>query len=194
MKYIYIIIVLFILSTVIAVLTLNNSGKLVFNSSEFKEEFSVSMINNPVRNIELIDDLLVNEIILFEHGVYNPVMIKTYNTDVVYVLDHNTKIVTRINVTSNTKEAIYGNGLGEGPGESKMVSDFDVSENGDVFLVDPSQGKISVFSENGDFLEDLKMDVNPYRVAAFDDYLIEGFELPSGFKKMAYQPLFFYIM
>jgi len=58
----------------------------------------------------------------------------------IYVLSIEGKIIKKI-----------GN-VGSGPGEYRVIRDFDVDENGNIFLLDTPNGRVSVFSDNGNFI------------------------------------------
>ena len=179
MKTLYIILVICVLSTFIAIFSLNRAGGASSVIPEFNQEYLTQSINSHERNIQDKSYSKAGEIQLIDFNIYNPVKIKAYDDDTVYILDHQTKKISKINVVKAELLNVYGNGFGSGPGEGRIITDFDVSENGDVYLVDPSQSKISKFSKSGDYLQDLKPRIIPYRVAAYENILVLGQRVPN---------------
>lgn len=71
----------------------------------------------------------------------------------------------------------YGKGKGEGPGEFKQPVDFYVSDDGMVYVCDMAQGFITVFDDQGNVKNTVKVEGVPARIVVLKDktFVIQRF-------------------
>jgi len=73
--------------------------------------------------------------------------------DYVVVLDPSANRVVGLSRSNGERQWVFG-ATGSGPGEMRTPSDIEVSANGEVWVVDPGNGKILVLSPNGRLLRE----------------------------------------
>jgi hypothetical protein len=61
-------------------------------------------------------------------------------------------------------EVAFGRGKGQGPEEFQAITDFKVTEQGDLWITDPVNGRITVFNETGEVLRIIKTPRPVYRL------------------------------
>ncbi len=86
----------------------------------------------------------------------------------IYVFDFNIPAVLKYSLSGNFQQK-FGNGKGRGPGEFQSPTDFDVLNNGHVFVTDGTNNMISLFDSKGRLLRSIKTNGAPVRIAAFND-------------------------
>lgn len=64
---------------------------------------------------------------------------------------------------------MYGEGKGQGPGQFVSLTDFAITREGDLWVVDSSAGRITIFGSDGREKRLIKSDLQPYRVAVQPD-------------------------
>lgn len=105
-------------------------------------------------------------------SLYNLGIIKSnklYNNKV-FLLDYRPHPVVKVlNIDSNKITQIYGYGAGRGPGELINPTDFDISEDGKVWISDEPQSKISIFEPNGELYNDWVIEFTPYKMAGIEN-------------------------
>lgn len=83
----------------------------------------------------------------------------------------------------------YGEGKGQGPSQFVSLTDFGITRNGELWVVDSSAGRITIFGADGQEKRLIKSDLQPYRLAvqadgqrfvsmlnSIDDRLFGGFD------------------
>ena len=95
--------------------------------------------------------------------LYGPLQMKLTPEDHVMVVDYGDLLIKEF---SHGGELIqtYGAGKGQGPGEFVSITDFFTTADGEVWVVDSSNGKIVVFDRRGAILRTLKTELQPYRL------------------------------
>jgi hypothetical protein len=134
-------------------------------TDEKKNEFLP--LNDGIEKYERILDTLkvddYSEIELKE--VYQPIQIK-YHEGFIYVLDFSIMKINRYNEEWELV-SIIGHGIGEGPGETKTITDFYIDDES-VWIVDSDQFKVSKFNLDGHLLNEKIIDDHPMRIVADD--------------------------
>ena len=84
--------------------------------------------------------------------------------DHAYVLDFGALVVRQFTIEGELVRD-YGTGQGQGPGEFLSLSDVEVDPAGQVWTLDPAQGRIQVFDQAGEVLETIR---TPGNATAFE--------------------------
>ena len=79
--------------------------------------------------------------------------------DNVYVLDFGALVVRQFTLEGEFIRD-YGTGQGQGPGEFLSLSDVEVDPAGQVWTLDPAQGRIQVFDQAGEMIETIRVLTN----------------------------------
>ena len=112
-------------------------------------------------------EIRLTDFITDEALVLNPATAKSASPDAVYVLDYGGPSIKKF-TSSGILAETFGNGRGSGPGEFDNPTDFDVAPDGDVYVSDPVNGRVSHFAPNGTHLGDYRTEHRPHRIAAFE--------------------------
>ncbi|HEX2079276.1 MAG TPA: 6-bladed beta-propeller [Longimicrobium sp.] len=93
----------------------------------------------------------------------------------VYVLDFGDRTIKEFS-PDGTFLRSYGKGKGRGPGELLNPTDFQVTTGGEVWVLDPAQGRIQVFDARGEPVRTLRVEVPANRFALYSDgsYVLLG--------------------
>jgi hypothetical protein len=108
-----------------------------------------------------------------------PVEVRVMPDETVYVLDWGDKTVKRFSSDARLLTT-YGGPTGQGPGEFVNPTDFDVDEDGSVWMCDPVNGLITVFRADGTFERTVRPERPPYRLALLGDSGYVVISSPAG--------------
>ncbi len=98
-------------------------------------------------------------------GLVNPMRVAVSTEgDHAYVMDFGALIVRQFTVEGEFIRD-YGTGQGQGPGEFISLSDVEVDSAGQVWTLDPAQGRIQVFDPAGEVVETIMV---PGNATAFE--------------------------
>ena len=98
-------------------------------------------------------------------GLLNPMRVAVSTEgDHAYVMDFGAFIVRQFTVEGEFVRD-YGTGQGQGPGEFLSLSDIEVDSAGQVWTLDPAQGRIQVFDQAGEVIETIRV---PGNATAFE--------------------------
>lgn len=98
-------------------------------------------------------------------GLVNPMRVAVSTEgDHAYVMDFGALIVRQFTLEGEFIRD-YGTGQGQGPGEFLSLSDVEVDSAGQVWTLDPAQGRIQVFDPAGEVLETIMV---PGNATAFE--------------------------
>lgn len=103
-----------------------------------------------------------------EVPLYGTLILRADRQDNLYVLDYGDLKIKHFTADGTFVQAL-GEGRGQGPGEFSGPSDFTVSNNGDVWVVDTRNGRIVVFDNQGTLAQTINLDTQPYRVSLADN-------------------------
>lgn len=150
----------------------------VFSSSSSEKERELIPLNEGIEKYERTVDTLefddYSEVELDE--LYQPIQIK-YHEGFIYILDFSVMKIYRYNEEWKLVSVI-GNGIGEGPGETKTITDFYVNDKS-VWVVDSDQFKVSKFNLDGYLLNEKIIDDHPMRIVA-DDSVVNILKMGGG--------------
>ncbi|WP_178139372.1 6-bladed beta-propeller [Rhodothermus profundi] len=90
----------------------------------------------------------------------------------VYVFDRGVNQVIQFDLNTGQIVQRYGKGLGKGPGEFNVVTDFEVDNDGYVYVCDSENSRITIFSPNGSLLSTLSLSSPPLGIALLKDKYI----------------------
>ena len=98
-------------------------------------------------------------------GLANPMgLAVSVEEDRVYVMDFGALLVRQFTLEGEFIRD-YGTGQGQGPGEFLSLSDFEVDPTGQVWTLDPAQGRIQVFDQAAEVVETIRL---PGSATAFE--------------------------
>jgi len=100
--------------------------------------------------------------------LFGPLLAKVASDGAVYLLDSGDLSIKKFDAAGKFVEA-YGQGKGQGPGEFASLTDFAVTPGGDVWAVDASNGRLSVFAPGGRLARTIRLESPPYRLALAAD-------------------------
>jgi len=108
--------------------------------------------------------------------IYRPDFCKCDKSGNVYVMDYSTFYIHKfslVNGTNNYTHTYFGNGKGKGPGEFVNPTDFDIY-NDNIYITDPSNGCIEIYSTKGKYLERITLNNNiiPQRIEMLDGKML----------------------
>jgi len=110
------------------------------------------------RNIK--EDSLVTskkfDLIKLYPQLYNPIFCEFDKYNNIFTLEYNSMIIYKIN-PMNSNYIKFGNGKGKGPGEFINPTDFKINDTL-IYLTDPKNNKVSIYSTFGNFVKDIKTD------------------------------------
>ncbi len=92
--------------------------------------------------------------------------VKTDPEGNLYVVDQSRFVVLKFSGETGELLATIGKGRGQGPGEIQTPTGFDIAPNGDLYLADAANSRVTVFSSEGTLKHIYSMKAPPYRVAA----------------------------
>jgi hypothetical protein len=107
--------------------------------------------------------------------VYSPLDVDMDSSGNFFVLDWPDNVVKKYTPLGEPAGE-FGNGTGQGPGEFLEPSDIAVDDQGRVWVVDPSLGRVTVFNGQGGIDKLIKINFSPMRIAFASD---GGFSLLS---------------
>jgi len=96
-------------------------------------------------------------------SIGNVEQIRIFN-DKVFVYDIGYMNIKKYS-TNGKLEVVYGNGIGQGPGQFQNIFSFWVTRGGNIWIVDSQNQKISKFESSGDFENRFHPGFAPMRVA-----------------------------
>ena len=96
--------------------------------------------------------------------LYGPLTVKEGPHNEVFVLDSGDLSIKRFS-SSGRFLTRYGKGKGQGPGEFVALTDFAVTEAGELWAVDPTNGRLMVFTPDGEVARTIRLDRPPYRLS-----------------------------
>ncbi len=105
-----------------------------------------------------------------------PVSVRTDADGDVYVLDWTDRCVRRFS-HDGVPVRVYGGQAGQGPGEFTNPTDFDVADDGTVWICDPVNSRITVFGPDARLLKTIRPERPPFRIALYGP---EGYVLMSS--------------
>ena len=94
----------------------------------------------------------------------------------IYLADFGTMQVLRFGPDGQYLNS-YGTGIGQGPGELMNISDFVITNDSIVQILDPSARRVSYFGKDGTFLHSRRTDFPSVRMAATEnghEYLLRS--------------------
>lgn len=100
--------------------------------------------------------------------LFNPMSVKVDHKGNIYVNDFGDRKLKKF--TSDGKlEREFGFGRGKGPGEFSIITDYEIRDDGSVWVCDPLNGLITVFDTNGNIRTTIRGNELPYRVVVLND-------------------------
>jgi len=120
----------------------------------------------------LAEKSLQKIVVIENDSLFNLGIIKTHelHDNIVFLLDYRPYPVVKVlNLDSNIISQTFGNGRGRGPGELINPTDFDVSEDGKVWITDEPQSKISIFEPNGELYDEWVIEFTTYKMAGIEN-------------------------
>jgi len=126
----------------------------------------------------------VESIISFDGGpsFYMPTRLKLVD-EAFYVADRADMTVKSWTLDGQYR-AVYGTGIGEGPGEIQSLVDFAVCD-GEVWTLDQSSRKVSRFSSDGTFMSSFNAGFSAHKIACVGENLV--------FKGLGASPYLFHV-
>jgi hypothetical protein len=100
---------------------------------------------------EVVDDAAV---------LLDPMSVASTSSDAFYVLDFGVPVVKKFTPSGEQTNA-FGNGSGSGPGEFENPTDFDVAPDGEIYVSDPVNGRVSHFAPDGSHIGDYRTESHP---------------------------------
>lgn len=101
--------------------------------------------------------------------LFRPLQVLTDSMENIYILDFDDRSVKKFS-KDGTYLRTFGYGKGKGPGELSNPTDFDIAPDGSVWVCDPINGFITVFSSHGAVEKTVRLSKEtPLRVACRDD-------------------------
>jgi len=97
------------------------------------------------------------------YQLYGPLQLKVDASESIFVLDTGDLKVKKF-TPEGRFVASYGKGRGQGPGELASLTDFGVNREGEVWVADLSNGRLTVFAPDGEVNRTLKLEQPPYRL------------------------------
>ena len=111
--------------------------------------------------IHLVDSIEIDS--LFNLGIVKTDKIRNNS---VLVLDYRPfPLVKAIQLDIQKVTMAYGFGRGRGPGELINPTDFDITNDGNVWIADEPQSKILIFDSSGDLYDEWVIEFTPYKLA-----------------------------
>lgn len=107
-------------------------------------------------------------------SLVNPLLLRVDESGNIYVFDFGDEFRVKRFDLSGEPTGISGKGKGKGPGEHVNPSDFDVENNGKVWICGESTAKITVFNSDGTLINTYETNPPPHRLAVLhsDTYAI----------------------
>jgi hypothetical protein len=100
--------------------------------------------------------------------LFNPMIVKPDRMGNIYVLDFGDKRLKKF-TRDGKLEREFGKGSGRGPGEFSIVTDYEIAEDGCVWVCDPLNGRITVFDANGNVQNTIRPKEMPFRIVLLSD-------------------------
>lgn len=94
--------------------------------------------------------------------LYGPLHLKLAPNGNLLVADHGDLTIKELAPDGRLLQT-YGQGKGQGPGEFETITDFVKTPRGELWVADPSNGRLAVFDERGYLLRTVKSELLPYR-------------------------------
>lgn len=154
---------------------------------------SIKDSDNPWRNAEpqIVHDRtyggkleLVHRIPLEENGIYRPAGLVTDNRRYLAIYDYGIHKIFLIDIENGYTIRTIGDGQGKGPREFVNPTSLGFDINGNIWIADPKQARISQFSINDELISILNMEqVSPFRIAVrqADLIVLATTSTPGGF-------------
>jgi hypothetical protein len=121
------------------------SGERVFKKVGFRQAYTIGGPNADA------GDLL------------NPLILRTDGSDHAYVVDYGDFTVKKVSPEGRIV-GTFGKGRGQGPGELNNPTDLAIAPNGEVWVCDPPNGSITIFSPDGAIRDTLRLSSRPFRL------------------------------
>lgn len=101
--------------------------------------------------------------------IFTPLQVKCDKFGNVYILDFSAPNIVKL---SKNGDLIlrFGKGKGKGPGELINPTDFSIDNAGNLWVIDPANGRISVFNNEGSVLNNFSLTKNSYRITVLDNF------------------------
>lgn len=96
-------------------------------------------------------------------GLLNPLKAKFDNRDFIYILDIGDLTIKKFSADGQFIQK-FGKGRGQGPGEFLNITDFDIRDNGEIWVCDPILGYITIFDIDGIPIKTYRTKEPPYRI------------------------------
>lgn len=101
----------------------------------------------------------------------------------IYIYDNSDRTIKMFNAKGKFIRS-FGKEKGAGPGEVRNPIGFDIDEQDNVWVADPSNSRVTIFQNDGTFLKHIPLDIIPYRISVFQDgtffYIINQGTTPDG--------------
>ncbi len=114
-------------------------------------------------------EISIDEQLRLHRGLLNPLLAKIEGEDV-FILDGGSQTIKRFDKTGALIAEI-GNGVGNGPGEVRKITDFLVRDDR-IWVVDPRARTVSAFRQDGTYLSRFRTDHRPMRIGPMGDDLV----------------------
>ena len=133
---------------------------------DFKKEYMTNY-----DKVELVDS---TQLICLQEDADRDLMIKSIRkisikNDLIYISDYRNR-GSRLIVFDNKGTAIHQIGAwGQGPGEYLNITDFYVTESGDVYIYDGRNDKVFLYDKHTKFIKDFKLNFEAENFVALND-------------------------
>lgn len=111
----------------------------------------------------------------FENKIYIPGFCKVDEAGNIYIFDRSTGYIHKFSEIKNNNyfHTFFGKGKGQGPGELSDPKDFNIYKN-KIYIVDPANGCIEVYSTEGINLERIKLNnhLTPGKIIILNNKLL----------------------
>jgi len=140
-----------------------------------------TIVNQKIKKriyFEAVPELVkkINFEISLDSTIYKPDFCTFDKSGNIFVIDYSTFYIHKFSLSNDTKgykHSYFGNGKGKGPGEFINPTDFDIYK-GKIYITDPANGCIEVYSTNGKYLERINLSNNivPERTVILNDNIV----------------------
>lgn len=140
--------------------------RLFLNAREAAEAASDEVVTRPSERV-FVDppDSIIAYLGAPPWGLAHPIRVAvSAEEDHAYVMDFGAQVVRQFTLEGEFVRD-YGTGRGQGPGEFLNLSDVEVDPEGQVWTLDPAQGRVQVFDRAGEVVETIR---TPGNATAFE--------------------------